>query len=149
MTQSPSCLLHLSLFTVCVCVQPGTVLIMKGQEDVGRDQPLSRVIHPPHPPPPASKARFDGGNARRTSPSTGNKATAGQEGEFPCKKCGRSVITNIPSVTAVVLETSALFTYAKQQLHKWPQAELSYIKTLNFNRKHCGCYCPLGIRIGK
>ncbi|XP_042337377.1 zinc finger protein 541-like [Plectropomus leopardus] len=61
---------------------------MKGQEDVARDQPLSRVIHPPHPPPPSSKPRFDG-NARRTSPSTGNKGSAGQEGEFPCKKCGR------------------------------------------------------------
>ncbi|XP_056250231.1 mitotic deacetylase-associated SANT domain protein isoform X1 [Seriola aureovittata] len=67
---------------------PGTVLIMKGQDDTGRDQPLSRVIHAPHPPPPSSKARYDG-NARRTSPSTGNKASAGQEGEFPCKKCGR------------------------------------------------------------
>ncbi|XP_044023125.1 mitotic deacetylase-associated SANT domain protein isoform X2 [Siniperca chuatsi] len=67
---------------------PGTVLIMKSQEDVGRDQPLSRVIHPPHPPPPSSKTRYDG-NARKTSPSTGNKGAAGQEGEFPCKKCGR------------------------------------------------------------
>ncbi|XP_070835235.1 mitotic deacetylase-associated SANT domain protein isoform X1 [Chaetodon trifascialis] len=63
---------------------PGTVLIMKGQED----QPLSRVIHPPHPPPPSSKSRYDD-NARRSSPSTGNKGAAGQEGEFPCKKCGR------------------------------------------------------------
>nr|XP_046269888.1 mitotic deacetylase-associated SANT domain protein isoform X2 [Scatophagus argus] len=67
---------------------PGTVLIMKGQEDVGRDAPLSRVIHPPHPPPPSTKSRYDS-NARRTSPSTGNKGAAGQEGEFPCKKCGR------------------------------------------------------------
>ncbi|XP_023127668.2 mitotic deacetylase-associated SANT domain protein isoform X2 [Amphiprion ocellaris] len=66
---------------------PGTVLIMKGQE--GRELPLSRVIHPPHPPPPSSKPRGYDGNARRTSPSTGNKGTAGQEGEFPCKKCGR------------------------------------------------------------
>ncbi|KAI3367136.1 hypothetical protein L3Q82_008200 [Scortum barcoo] len=69
---------------------PGTVLIMK--EDVGRDQPPSRVIHPPPPPrvtpPPSSKPRYEG-NARRTSPSTGNKGSAGQEGEFPCKKCGR------------------------------------------------------------
>ncbi|XP_039993560.1 mitotic deacetylase-associated SANT domain protein isoform X2 [Xiphias gladius] len=68
--------------------KPGTVLIMKGQEDMGRDQPLSRVIHPPQPPPPSSKSRYDG-NARRTSPSTGNKGSAAQEGEFPCKKCGR------------------------------------------------------------
>ncbi|XP_038584031.1 uncharacterized protein mideasb [Micropterus salmoides] len=68
--------------------KPGTVLIMKGQEDVGRDQPPSRVIHPPPPPPPSSKTRYDS-NARKTSPSTGNKGSAGQEGEFPCKKCGR------------------------------------------------------------
>ncbi|XP_029972562.1 ELM2 and SANT domain-containing protein 1 isoform X4 [Salarias fasciatus] len=67
---------------------PGSVLIMKSQEDLGREPPLPRVIHPPHPPPPSSKPRFDG-NARRTTPSTGAKASAGQEGEFPCKKCGR------------------------------------------------------------
>ncbi|XP_047467320.1 mitotic deacetylase-associated SANT domain protein isoform X2 [Mugil cephalus] len=68
---------------------PGTVLIMKGQEDAGREQqPPSRVIHPAHPPPPSSKPRHDG-NTRRTSPATGNKGSAGQEGEFPCKKCGR------------------------------------------------------------
>ncbi|XP_029901030.1 ELM2 and SANT domain-containing protein 1 isoform X2 [Myripristis murdjan] len=68
----------------------GTVLILKGQEDVGGDQPLSRVIHPPQPPPPTStsKPRNDG-NTRKTGPSTGNKNLAGQEGEFPCKKCGR------------------------------------------------------------
>ncbi|XP_029983137.1 ELM2 and SANT domain-containing protein 1-like isoform X2 [Sphaeramia orbicularis] len=67
---------------------PGTVLIMKSQEDIKREPPLSRVIQIPHPPPPSSKPRYDG-NARRTSPSTGNKGPAGQEGEFPCKKCGR------------------------------------------------------------
>ncbi|KAG7237988.1 hypothetical protein INR49_031342 [Caranx melampygus] len=70
---------------------PGTVLIMKGQEDMGRDQPqpLSRVIHAPHPPPPSSKSRYES-NVRRPSPSTGSKGSAaGQEGEFPCKKCGR------------------------------------------------------------
>lgn len=65
---------------------PGTVLIMKGPEDAGRDQPPSRIVHPP--PPPSSKPRYDG-NARRTSPSAGSKGAAGQEGEFPCKKCGR------------------------------------------------------------
>ncbi|XP_056914323.1 mitotic deacetylase-associated SANT domain protein isoform X2 [Takifugu flavidus] len=64
---------------------PGTVLIMKGHEELGRPQPMSRVIHPPHPAP---KVRYDV-NARRTGPSAGNKATAGPEGEFPCKKCGR------------------------------------------------------------
>ncbi|XP_063356074.1 mitotic deacetylase-associated SANT domain protein isoform X1 [Pelmatolapia mariae] len=67
---------------------PGTVLIMKGQDDAGREQSLSRVIHPPHPPPPSSKQRYES-NARKTTPSTGNKGPAGQEGEFPCKKCGR------------------------------------------------------------
>ncbi|CAK6965971.1 mitotic deacetylase-associated SANT domain protein isoform X2 [Scomber scombrus] len=68
--------------------KPASVLIIKGQEDVGKDQSLSRVIHPPHPPPPTSKPHYDG-NTRRTSPSTGNKGSAAQEGEFPCKKCGR------------------------------------------------------------
>lgn len=67
---------------------PATVLIMKGQEDVARDQLLSRVAQPPPPPPPGSKSRYDA-NARKTSPSTGTKVPAGQEGEFPCKKCGR------------------------------------------------------------
>ncbi|XP_059209106.1 mitotic deacetylase-associated SANT domain protein isoform X2 [Centropristis striata] len=68
---------------------PGTVLIMKGQEDAGtREQPLAWVTHPPQPPPPASKPRYES-NARKTSPSTGNKGSAGPEGEFPCKKCGR------------------------------------------------------------
>lgn len=113
----------LTFFFYCA-PQPGTVLIMKGQEEAGRDQPLSQVIHPP---PPSSKPRYGDGTARRTSPSTGNKGAAGQEGEFPCKKCGRSVIRNIPSVTAVVLETLAwlcLLTQSSQQqsleLHKWP-----------------------------
>ncbi|XP_034531628.1 mitotic deacetylase-associated SANT domain protein isoform X1 [Notolabrus celidotus] len=67
---------------------PGTVLIMKGHEDTVRDHPLPRVIHAPHPPPPSSKTRNET-NARKTSPPTGNKGAAGQEGEFPCKKCGR------------------------------------------------------------
>lgn len=90
-------------FFLLLGVQPGTVLIMKGQDDTGREQSLSRVIHPPHPPPPSSKQRYES-NARKTTPSTGNKGPAGQEGEFPCKKCGRLVIRNVASVTAVVLE---------------------------------------------
>ncbi|TKS86933.1 ELM2 and SANT domain-containing protein 1 MIDEAS [Collichthys lucidus] len=77
---------------------PGTVLIMKSQDDIARDLPLSRVIQAPHPPPPSSKPRYDG-NARRTSPSTGNKVTASQEGEFPCKKCGR-VFSKVKSRSA-------------------------------------------------
>ncbi|KAG7511398.1 ELM2 and SANT domain-containing protein 1 [Solea senegalensis] len=70
---------------------PGTVMIMKGQEDIRRDQPLSRVIHPPHPPPPpppTSRSRHED-NQRRTTPSVANKGSVAQEGEFPCKKCGR------------------------------------------------------------
>ncbi|XP_054894082.1 mitotic deacetylase-associated SANT domain protein [Poeciliopsis prolifica] len=63
-----------------------TVLIMKSQAEVGREQPVSRVIH--HTQPPQTKPRFDG-NGRRPSPPSVNKASAGQEGEFPCKKCGR------------------------------------------------------------
>lgn len=88
---------------------------MKGQEEVGRAQPLSRVIHPP---PPATKVRYDG-NARRSSPSTGNKGAANQEGEFPCKKCGRSVVRNIPSVTAALFRDvcSALFSTAAAAFH--------------------------------
>ncbi|XP_034419087.1 mitotic deacetylase-associated SANT domain protein isoform X2 [Cyclopterus lumpus] len=82
---------------------PGTVLLMKGQEDVGRDQLLSRVVHPPQPPqppqPPTSKSRYDGGNARKSSPSAAIKAPAGQEGEFPCKKCGR-VFSKVKSRSA-------------------------------------------------
>lgn len=82
----------LNLALTLLLLQPGSVLIIKGQEEVGRDQTLSRVIQPPHPPhPPTTKPHYDG-NARRTSPSTGNKGAAGQEGEFPCKKCGRSVV---------------------------------------------------------
>jgi len=86
---------------VCLCVQTGTVPLMKGQEDIARDQLLlSRVVHlpqlppPPPPHPPASKSRYDG-NARKTSPAAAAaaiKAPAGQEGEFPCKKCGRSAL---------------------------------------------------------
>ncbi|XP_055361480.1 LOW QUALITY PROTEIN: mitotic deacetylase-associated SANT domain protein [Betta splendens] len=67
---------------------PGTVLIMKSQEDLRRDQPPPGVIHPPPPPPAGSKPRHDSA-ARRASPSTGGKGPAAPEGEFPCKKCGR------------------------------------------------------------
>lgn len=73
---------------MCVCVQPAAVLIVKSEADVVRDQPVARVANPPHPPLPSSKPRYDG-TARRTNPSVGNKVPAGQEGEFPCKKCGR------------------------------------------------------------
>lgn len=91
-------------------VQPGTVLIMKGQEDAGRDQPLSGVIHPPPPPPPSSsKPRYDS-NARRASPSTGGKGTAAPEGEFPCKKCGRSVTSHTQPLTPPIGLTLTRYT---------------------------------------
>ncbi|XP_034050977.1 ELM2 and SANT domain-containing protein 1 [Thalassophryne amazonica] len=67
---------------------PGTVLIMKAQEDAGKDQPTSRVIQPPQLPPPTSKPHY-GGNAHKPSPPAGNKGGTNQEGAFPCKKCGR------------------------------------------------------------
>ncbi|KAM3871517.1 uncharacterized protein mideasb [Diretmus argenteus] len=64
----------------------GMVLILKGPEE----QPLSRVVLPPQPPPAgsSSKPRYDG-TARKPAPSAATKAVAGPEGEFPCKKCGR------------------------------------------------------------
>ncbi|XP_056151636.1 mitotic deacetylase-associated SANT domain protein isoform X2 [Lampris incognitus] len=66
------------------------VLILKGQECGGRDQFTAQVIHPPqpHPPSSAAKPRHDG-NGRKTGSSGSSKAPASQEGEFPCKKCGR------------------------------------------------------------
>ncbi|XP_046873949.1 mitotic deacetylase-associated SANT domain protein [Hypomesus transpacificus] len=57
----------------------GAVLVLKGQEDVRRDQPSSRGGHP-HPPPSKPRAAA----AAKPPPNP-----TGQEGEFPCKKCGR------------------------------------------------------------
>ncbi|KAK7903855.1 hypothetical protein WMY93_016462, partial [Mugilogobius chulae] len=79
-------------------LQPGTVLVLQPHDE----KPLQRVPPLPHPlphslPPPAavSKPRYEP-QPRKPSPNTGHKgapgaaaAAAGQEGEFPCKKCGR------------------------------------------------------------
>uniref|UniRef100_A0AAR2JCP6 ELM2 and Myb/SANT-like domain containing 1b n=1 Tax=Pygocentrus nattereri TaxID=42514 RepID=A0AAR2JCP6_PYGNA len=61
----------------------GAVLVLRNQEDGRRDQPVFGVSHTMAAPPkprPESTARKSGGGA---------KSTVGQEGEFPCKKCGR------------------------------------------------------------
>lgn len=64
---------------------PGSIVIMQTHEE----QPLQRVIPPSLPPPPVSRPRYDP-QPRKPIPNTGHKgAAAAQEGEFPCKKCGR------------------------------------------------------------
>lgn len=64
---------------------PGSILIMQTHEE----QPFQRVIPPALPHPPVSKPRYDP-QPRKPSPNAGHKGAApAQEGEFPCKKCGR------------------------------------------------------------
>ncbi|XP_030642059.1 ELM2 and SANT domain-containing protein 1 [Chanos chanos] len=63
----------------------GAVLVLRNQDDVKREQSALGVNHVPLPPP---KPRTDSG-ARKGGATSGSKAPAGQEGEFPCKKCGR------------------------------------------------------------
>ncbi|KAL6477912.1 hypothetical protein MHYP_G00137470 [Metynnis hypsauchen] len=61
----------------------GAVLVLRNQVDGRRDQPVFGVSHTMAAPPkprPESTARKSGAGA---------KSTVGQEGEFPCKKCGR------------------------------------------------------------
>ncbi|KAM8834033.1 uncharacterized protein mideasb isoform 1-T4 [Synchiropus picturatus] len=78
------------LVTLQPTENPGTVLIMKGQDDPGRDPPLARVISLPPPAPlPVSKPRYDSAARKPASASTATKPATNQEGEFPCKKCGR------------------------------------------------------------
>lgn len=60
-----------------VIFQTGAVLVLRNQEDGRRDHPT--VTLPPKPRP-ESTVRKSG---------VGTKGAAGQEGEFPCKKCGR------------------------------------------------------------
>ncbi|KAJ0008582.1 hypothetical protein NQD34_015997 [Periophthalmus magnuspinnatus] len=66
--------------------KPGSVVIMQTLEE----RPFPRVSLPPLPHPLVSKPRYDP-QPRKPSPNTGHKgaAAAAQEGEFPCKKCGR------------------------------------------------------------
>ncbi|XP_017331189.2 mitotic deacetylase-associated SANT domain protein [Ictalurus punctatus] len=61
----------------------GVVLVLRNQQDGRRDHPTVTVSHAPTVPPkprPESTVRKSG---------VGTKGSAGQEGEFPCKKCGR------------------------------------------------------------
>ncbi|XP_072545691.1 uncharacterized protein mideasb [Salminus brasiliensis] len=76
---------------VAESVQPtenaSAVLVLRSQEDRRRDQPVFGVTRaPPPPPPPPPKPRPE--STTRKS-GGGAKGAAGQEGEFPCKKCGR------------------------------------------------------------
>ncbi|KAF5903413.1 ELM2 and SANT domain-containing protein 1, partial [Clarias magur] len=60
----------------------GAVLVLRNQEDARRDHPVvtvSRASTLPPKPRPESAAQKSG---------VGTKGSAGQEGEFPCKKCG-------------------------------------------------------------
>ncbi|XP_059376676.1 mitotic deacetylase-associated SANT domain protein-like [Carassius carassius] len=65
------------------------ILVLRSQEDSTRDASTLGVSHHHHPPPPqpTSKPRSDTTGQK----STGNtgKGQTNQEGEFPCKKCGR------------------------------------------------------------
>uniref|UniRef100_H3DPM2 Mitotic deacetylase associated SANT domain protein n=1 Tax=Tetraodon nigroviridis TaxID=99883 RepID=H3DPM2_TETNG len=57
----------------------------EGSADRKQEADPSSVTHTLQP---AHNVRYDV-NARRTGPSAVSKSTAGPEGEFPCKKCGR------------------------------------------------------------
>ncbi|KAM9465939.1 uncharacterized protein mideasb [Clarias gariepinus] len=64
-------------------LQTGAALVLRSQEDGRRDHPVvtvSRASTLPPKPRAESTARKSG---------VGTKGSAGQEGEFPCKKCGR------------------------------------------------------------
>ncbi|XP_035388548.1 mitotic deacetylase-associated SANT domain protein isoform X3 [Electrophorus electricus] len=61
----------------------GAVLVLRSQDDGRRDYPAYGMSHAPTAPP---KPRPE--NAARKSGS-GAKGPVAQEGEFPCKKCGR------------------------------------------------------------
>ncbi|XP_052386630.1 mitotic deacetylase-associated SANT domain protein-like [Carassius gibelio] len=64
------------------------VLVLRSQEDSNREPSrLGVSSHPPPPPPPPSKPRSDT-TGRKSTGNTG-KGQTNQEGEFPCKKCGR------------------------------------------------------------
>uniref|UniRef100_A0A8B9L704 ELM2 and Myb/SANT-like domain containing 1b n=1 Tax=Astyanax mexicanus TaxID=7994 RepID=A0A8B9L704_ASTMX len=61
----------------------GAVVVLRNQGDVKREQTVFTVSRaPPAPPKPRQETP-----ARKTG--AGAKAAVAQEGEFPCKKCGR------------------------------------------------------------
>ncbi|KAM9777353.1 uncharacterized protein mideasb [Neosynchiropus ocellatus] len=79
-----------ALVTLQPTENPGTVLIMKGQDELGRDTPLARLISLPPPAPlPAAKPRYDSAPRKPAAAATAAKPATNLEGEFPCKKCGR------------------------------------------------------------
>ncbi|XP_051578525.1 mitotic deacetylase-associated SANT domain protein-like [Myxocyprinus asiaticus] len=61
------------------------ILVLRSQEDSTRDSSTLGVSHAPTPP---SKPRSDTTGRKSGAGSTG-KGQTNQEGEFPCKKCGR------------------------------------------------------------
>ncbi|ROL18737.1 ELM2 and SANT domain-containing protein 1 [Anabarilius grahami] len=66
------------------------VLVLRSQEDSTRDPSTLGVSQPlpPPPPPPPSKPRAEAAGRKTGAGNTG-KGQTNQEGEFPCKKCGR------------------------------------------------------------
>ncbi|KAK9960186.1 hypothetical protein ABG768_010261 [Culter alburnus] len=66
------------------------VLVLRSQEDSTRDPSTLGVSQPlpPPPPPPPSKPRAETAGRKSGAGNTG-KGQTNQEGEFPCKKCGR------------------------------------------------------------
>ncbi|XP_056101554.1 mitotic deacetylase-associated SANT domain protein isoform X1 [Rhinichthys klamathensis goyatoka] len=64
------------------------VLVLRSQEDSTKDPSTLGVSHPPPPPPPPSKPRSETTGRKSVAGNTG-KGQTNQEGEFPCKKCGR------------------------------------------------------------
>ncbi|KAG7466108.1 hypothetical protein MATL_G00161200 [Megalops atlanticus] len=70
--------------------QVGAVLVLTSQDDSRKEQPSRVVSQPPHPLPPSAppKPRPDPAG-KKSGTSTVSKGQAAQEGEFPCKKCGR------------------------------------------------------------
>ncbi|XP_067223643.1 mitotic deacetylase-associated SANT domain protein [Chanodichthys erythropterus] len=66
------------------------VLVLRSQEDSTRDPSTLGVSQPlpPPPPPPPSKPRAETAGRKTGAGNTG-KGQTNQEGEFPCKKCGR------------------------------------------------------------
>ncbi|XP_051723598.1 mitotic deacetylase-associated SANT domain protein isoform X1 [Ctenopharyngodon idella] len=66
------------------------VLVLRSQEDSTRDPSTLGVSQPlpPPPPPPPSKPRAETAGRKSGTGNTG-KGQTNQEGEFPCKKCGR------------------------------------------------------------
>uniref|UniRef100_A0A671LW73 Transcriptional-regulating factor 1-like n=1 Tax=Sinocyclocheilus anshuiensis TaxID=1608454 RepID=A0A671LW73_9TELE len=64
------------------------VLVLRSQENSARDPSMLGVSHPPPPPPPPPSKHRSDTTGRKNTGNTG-KGQTNQEGEFPCKKCGR------------------------------------------------------------